>query len=136
MFVETAAPAPAAFSGTLPGDVTVDASAFTLLTADNLRRTLLAEMRPAVVLCGAPWAAAWRTQLQDLTRLRRATGDRFAFYILDVLREEELAGWVQVRVLPTTLIVRNHRIVTRFAGLTPRREIQSALVAADFPRSR
>jgi thioredoxin 1 len=135
MFVEAAAPSPAFFSGELPDDVDLESS-FPYLTADNLRRTLLAEMRPTVVLCGAAWAAAYRRQLRDLATMRKTVGQRFGYYTLDVMREEELAGWVQVRVLPTTLIVRQGRIVTRFTGLTARREIQSALTAATFPPCR
>lgn len=134
MFMESVAPAPANHSGARTHDTALDVSAFSPLTTDNLRRTLLAEERPAAVICGAPWAAAWRAQLLELSPMCRGTDRRFAFYTLDVLREEELAGWVQVRVLPTTIIVRGHRIVARFSGLTPRREIRSALLAASFPR--
>ena len=38
------------------------------------------------------WAAAYRRQLDELEGIRQACRDRFGFYTLDVLREEELAG--------------------------------------------
>lgn len=132
MFLETASPSPAAYFATAPEDYRPD-TVFPAITADNLRRTLFAEMRPAAVLCGAAWAAPYRAQHADLAALARETGDRFAFFTLDVLREEELAAWVKVRVLPTTLLFSGDRIVKRFAGQAPRREIQSALAAAAFP---
>lgn len=136
MFVETAAPSPAFFSGLVPEEVTLPRHDFSALTADNLSRTLLAEVRPAVIVCGAMWAEAYRRQIDELVAIRKSARDRFGFYTLDVLREEELTGWVQVRVLPTTLIVRQNRIVTRFAGVTSRRVVRSALTAAAFPAFR
>lgn len=136
MLVEPAAPSPAFYSGLIPDDVVSERHDLPVLTADNLSRTLLSEMRPAAVVCGAPWAAAYRRQLDELHPIRKSARDRFGFYTLDVLREEELTGWVQVRILPTTLIVRRNRIVQRFAGETSRRVIRSALAAAEFPRIR
>ena len=135
MLLEAAAPSPASYFAAAPEEYRPEA-VFPALTADNLRQTLLCEMRPAAVLCGAAWAAPYRAQHGDLATLARMTRDRFAFYTLDVLREEELAAWIKVRVLPTTLLFRGGQIVARFAGRTPRREIQSALTAAAFPTRR
>lgn len=135
MLLEAAAPSPAAYFATAPDEYS-PATAFPALTTDNLRRTLLAEMRPAAVLCGAAWAAPYRKQHAELEALARAARDRFAFFTLDVLREEELAAWIKVRVLPTTLLFRSGQIFARFTGHTARREIQSALTAAAVPARR
>jgi thioredoxin-like negative regulator of GroEL len=135
MLLEAASPSPASYVAEPPEDYRPQ-TVFPVLTAENLRGTLISEVRPAAVLCGAAWAAPYRVQHCDLAALARATGDRFAFFTLDVLREEELAAWIRVRVLPTTLIFRGGQVAARFEGHTGRREIQSALTAAAFPARR
>lgn len=132
MLFESASPSSASYFDSAP-ELQRPEVMFRSLTADNLRRTLLAEMRPAVVLCGAASAAPYRAQHRDLAALAQTTGERFAFYTLDVFREEELAAWIKVRVLPTTLIFRGGQIAARFACYVACREIQSALTAAAFP---
>jgi thioredoxin-like negative regulator of GroEL len=104
------------------------------ITADNLQETLLAEHRPALVLCGASWAAPCRAQSRELFALAQNDTHRFAVYGLDVLREEELAAWVQVRCLPTTLLFRHRQIVQRFTGFHSIERLSSAFVAAEAPR--
>lgn len=133
MLLEAASPA-SCFAATL--DEYWPDTNFPSLTADNLHKALLAEMHPSAVLCGAAWAAPYRSQHRELTAVARATDDRFAFYTLDVSREAELAAWMKVRVLPTTLVFRGMQIVARFTGCVAGREIHSALVAAAIPARR
>jgi hypothetical protein len=77
MFVETAAPSPAFISGLVPDDVAIPHHDFGALTADNLSRTLLAEVRPAVIVCGAMWAEAYRRQIDELVAIRKSARERF-----------------------------------------------------------
>ena len=135
MLLESALPSSASYFASAPEGHRPEVI-FTSLTADNFCQALLAETRPAVVMCGATSAAAYRAQYRDLAALAQTTSERFGFYTLDVLREEELAAWIKVRVLPTTLIFRGGRIVARFACYVACREIQSALTAAAFPARR
>jgi thioredoxin 1 len=102
--------------------------------ADTLHETLFAESAPVLVLCGASWAAPCRAQGRELTALIRSNAQRFAVYGLDVLREEELAAWLKIRVVPTTLLFREGQVVQRFVGFHTAERLGSAFVAAEFPR--
>lgn len=106
------------------------------LTADNYGALVLESDRPVLVHCISEWAAPCRAQHGVIESLAAECEGRFAFAVLDVHMEEELAALLMVRALPTLLLFRHGRVIERFVGFQNGPRLKSALTAAQTPVTR
>ncbi len=103
------------------------------LSGEDFAEVVTATARPVLVQFIASWAPPCRAQTEEVRALAAETQPRFAFASVEADREEELAALMGVRALPTTLVMRNGRVIAHFRGFQSAGRLKSALIAADTP---
>jgi thioredoxin 1 len=86
--------------------------------------------RPVLVDFWAPWCGPCKAQSPILDQVAAAQGDRAVIAKLDIDAAPEIAEAHGVRSIPTLLVFRNGREVTRLVGLQSASALNSALSAA------
>lgn len=82
----------------------------------NFRERVLASQVPVVLDCMADWCAPCKQTTPILEKAVAKQQGRVALGLLDVDAEQELAGQLGVRSLPTVFGVRAGRVVDQFVG--------------------
>jgi thioredoxin-like negative regulator of GroEL len=104
------------------------------VTAEDFADVVSATAKPVLVQFTVSWARACRAQAHETNAVARDNVGRFAFVSVEADREEELTALMGVRALPTSVIMRNGRVIAQFRGYQSAERLRSALIAAETPR--
>jgi thioredoxin-like negative regulator of GroEL len=89
----------------------------------------------AVVMFGSPESESTMAQAVEFALAWANAADTVRFGYVDAFENIATARAFGVRLLPTTLIVRNGEVVATLEGIQPSLRIESALRAAAAPNS-
>jgi len=82
---------------------------------------------PVLVDFWAAWCGPCKTLTPILEKLASEYGGAFRLAKVDVDREQQLAGYFQIRSVPTVMLVKDGKIVDGFPGALPEGELRKFL---------
>jgi thioredoxin 2 len=85
----------------------------------TLPKLIEASPLPVVVDAWASWCGPCRVFAPTFQRVARAMADRFAFAKLDTEKVQAMSGRLGVRSIPTLIVFKNGRELTRISGAMP-----------------
>lgn len=87
--------------------------------------TLIASDTPTVIDFYADWCGPCKAFAPQLTAFKKEMGDRVRVVKIDVDRNQELAGKLGVRSIPTLMIYQGGELKYREAGARPISELRA-----------